>query len=250
MQRILITGANRGIGYSMTQQLLEDGHQVCVLDIETESIGALKQQYQERLLTYTCDITDTKCVEASVEAMQRIFGGVEIGIHNACLCTFESFEASSLETFNRVMDVNFLGAVQLTKAVLPAMKAAGQGRVIYLSSGVGVTGFSNISPYAASKGAIEALAKCMRLEYAGTGISFHLMHPPLTKTISASQLPVPEQMKADPELVGRGLARQVLSKQFVITHSAGQAAQIWASYRMPLSIGKMMDTASKRFGRA
>ena len=68
------------------------------------------------------------------------------------------------------------------------MRKAGKGRIIFTSSGVGVTGFVNISPYASSKGAIETLAKCLEIENQPYGISFHLFHPPLTNTASAAGL--------------------------------------------------------------
>lgn len=77
-----------------------------------------------------------------------------------------------------------------------------KGRICYTSSGVGVTGFTNISGYSASKGAIEAFAKCMRLENLGNAITFHILHPPLTNT--ESPLPVPKEFMADSQKVGKG----------------------------------------------
>ena len=59
--------------------------------------------------------------------------------------------------------------------------------------------------------ALEALAKCLNLEYAGDGVTFHLIHPPLTRTQSSAPLPVPPEMMADPETVGRGLARRFVA---------------------------------------
>ncbi len=89
------------------------------------------------------------------------------------------------------------------------MKSRKSGRVIFTSSGVGVMGFVDISPYASSKSAIEALAKCLAIEYQNYGISFHIFHPPLTRTKSAEPLPVPKEFMADPEKVGVGLAKQI-----------------------------------------
>ena len=84
------------------------------------------------------------------------------------------------------MDVNYFGALRLAKTVLPYMQKAKKGRIIFTSSGVGVTGFANFSPYATSKGAIEALAKCLQIGNEEYEISFHLFYPPLTDTKSAS----------------------------------------------------------------
>ena len=168
------------------------------------------------------------------------FGKIDIAVHNACLCTFESEPDSDYGLYNKVMDINFFGALRLSKAVLPQMRKQGFGRIIFTCSGVGVTGFGNISPYASSKGAIESLAKCLEIENQKYGISFHLFHPPLTDTASASELPVPKEFMASPQKVGEGLAEHIDSKKFVICHSFSQAMQMKLCYRHPLFMGKMM----------
>ena len=118
--------------------------------------------------------------------------------------------------------------------------------MIFTSSGVGVTGFANISPYASSKGAIESLAKCLEIENLRYDISFHLFHPPLTDTASAAGLPIPKEFKANAQKVGYGLADHLWSKKFVICHSTAQLLQIKLSYRHPLRIGKMMTKMTER----
>ncbi len=102
-----------------------------------------------------------------------------------------------------MIDVNFGGAANLVEAVVPVMKKQKLGKICFTSSGVGVSGYTNVCYYASSKGAIEALAKCLNIEYAGGGITFHIMHPPLTVTKSSSPFPVPKEFKASPEKVGK-----------------------------------------------
>lgn len=90
------------------------------------------------------------------------------------------------------------------------MKKQATGKIIFTSSGVGVMGFYNISPYASSKGAIESLAKCLKVELEDYNISLHFIHPPLCRTTSAKLLPVPEEMKKEPSKVGYGLAKRII----------------------------------------
>lgn len=130
------------------------------------------------------------------------FKRIDIAVHNACRCTFKSEPDSDYDVYRDVMDINFFGALRLAKTVLPYMRKQNEGRVIFTSSGVGVTGFANISPYAATKGAVESLAKCLEIENEEYGISFHLFHPPLTDTASPSGLPIPKEFKADTKKVG------------------------------------------------
>lgn len=246
MAKILIVGANQGIGYYLAERLLEAGNSVTVLDIQTDAVRVLKAKYQKTFLSVIADARDSFSIEEGVRKAVKYFGNIDIAIHNACLCTFESEYDTSYEVYQNVMDVNYFGALRLAKTVLPYMRRAGKGRIIFTSSGVGVTGFSNISPYAASKGAIESLAKCLEIENEEYGISFHLFHPPLTNTKSASGISIPKEFKAEAKKVGYGLADHIWSKRFVICHSASQAAQIKFSYRHSLYIGKMMTRAAKR----
>ncbi|KAA8675083.1 SDR family NAD(P)-dependent oxidoreductase [Clostridium sp. HV4-5-A1G] len=127
------------------------------------------------------------------------------------------------------------------------MKSQRNSKVIFTSSCVSVMGFVNISPYSSSKDAIEALAKCLNIEYQNYGISFHIFHPPLTRTKSAEPLPVPKEFMVDPEKVGTGLAKHIQNKSFIICHSLGQKIQILICYLFPLKMGKLMSKMTARY---
>lgn len=246
MNVLLITGGNEGIGYFMAKQWLENGNYVSVLDLNCDNINKLKEIYPKNLLTFISDVRDIETVKTAVNKTNAQFGSIDYAVHNACLCLFTCFEDHTTEDFDRVMDVNFHGAINLTKAVLPIMKKQRQGKIFYTSSGVGVTGYTNISPYACSKGAIESLAKCLRNEYAESGISFHLLHPPLTNTKSSSPLPIPKEFKASPEKVGKGFIKHLNKKKFIITPSFSDAVQVKISYLFPLFTGELLVKMTKR----
>ena len=174
MSNIVIVGADQGIGYYLAQSLLEAGNKVAVMDIRTEHIERLKGTYPDTLMVLHGDATNEVSIVEGVKKAHESFGSIDIAIHNACLCTFESEPDSGIEIYQKVMDVNYYGALRLAKAALPFMREAKGGRLIFTSSGVGVTGFENISPYASSKGAIEALAKCLEIENSKYGISVRI----------------------------------------------------------------------------
>ncbi len=237
MKNIIVSGANQGIGYYMVEELLNNGYNVTVLDIEINNIKALSGN----VLPLVCDISDLKCVKASVEKSIEKYGSVDCAIHNACLCTFNSLEFTNNEIYHNVFEVNYFGALNLSRAVLPYMKEKKSGKVIFTSSGVGVMGFVNISPYASTKGAIESLAKCLNIECADNDISFHIFHPPLTNTKSSSPLPVPKEFMSDPKIVGVGLANKINKKSYIICHSFGQKVLTMLCYLFPLRMGKLMS---------
>ena len=200
---LFITGANQGIGYYLAAQALEEGSSVSVLDVETDRLAALAAAHPGRLLCHRADVRDAEAVRRAVEATAAQFGRIDAAIHNACLCP-KVQEARDSASHREVFDVNYFGALHVTQCVLPHMRRQGGGRVFFTCSGVGITGFAGLTAYAPSKAALEALAKCCALECADAGVTFHILHPPLTRTRSSAFLPVPPDFMADPEIVGRG----------------------------------------------
>lgn len=246
MKNIIITGAAQGIGYFLVKQLLIDKYNVTVLDMDIDNLSDLSKQWPS-LLTLVCDVRDSDRVKSCVKESILKFGSVDCVIHNACICTFESMRNTDENTFRDVFDVNYFGALHLAQAVLPYMIKQKSGKVIFTSSGVGVTGFMNISPYASSKGAIESLAKCLNIEYQNDGISFHIFYPPLTRTKSSEPLPVPKEFMASPEAVGSGLAKNINKKSFIICHSMGQKIQTIICYLFPIKMGKIMSKMTAKY---
>ncbi len=241
MANIIITGANQGIGYYLAEQLLMDGNKISVLDLEMDNLIPLKERYETNLLCFCVDVRNDTEIKEAVDSTFRQFGNVDIAVHNACKCTFDTEADTDMDTYRDVFEVNYYGALRLAKSVLPYMVEQNKGRMIFTSSGVGVTGFMGISPYASTKGALEALAKCLRIEYKKNNISFHIFHPPLTQTKSSAPLPVPKEFKALPETVGRGLAKNIHSKHFIICHNLSQKLQMMGCYMFPLKMGSLLS---------
>jgi NAD(P)-dependent dehydrogenase (short-subunit alcohol dehydrogenase family) len=250
MGRVLISGANQGIGFYIAKQLLTDGNIVAVLDIETDGLIKLAEEYPERLFIFKCDVSSAEETNAAVAEAAKILNGIDCAVHNACKCTFAAMENTTDETYRSVFDVNYFGALNIARAAVPVMKKQGRGRIIFTSSGVGIMGFVNISPYASSKAAIESLAKCLNIEYQGSGITFHIFHPPLTKTKSSAPLPVPQEFMADPEKVGTGLAKRMFKNKFIICHSFGQSIQTKMAYLFPLAMGKLLSKMTAKSAEA
>lgn len=248
MRSVFITGANQGIGYYMARQFLDDGENVSVYDVDTEQLEVLKAQFPEQLHVIKGDLRDANSVSKAIEHTAERFGKVDYAIHNACVCPFGEFENISDNDYRNTLDVNFYGAIHLCRAVIPIMKKQKFGKVFFTSSAIGITGFSNISSYASSKGALETLAKCLGLEYQDKGISFHIMHPPLTRTQSAKPLPIPEEMKEEPEKVGRNLAVQISKNKdkFIVCSSKTLSFQTRMMYLFPVTMGRFLDKGAKK----
>lgn len=245
-KKIIITGANEGIGYYIAQSLLEKGNQVAILDISLSNLDEIKALYPNQLIVLECDVTNFSRVEECVHLIYDKFQFIDYVIHNACYTVFKSIIDSTDNEYQQTFNVNFFGSVHLIKAVEPIMSKQYYGKIFLTSSGVGVMGFANLSPYACSKGAIETLARSLNLEYQGSGITAHIIHPPLTNTKSAESLPIPKEFKADPRKVGTGIARNLHKKRFVISHSFMQSIQNRLMYIFPIKLGKLMNMMTKK----
>jgi NAD(P)-dependent dehydrogenase (short-subunit alcohol dehydrogenase family) len=237
---VIITGANNGIGFHMTESLLEKGSfRVAAFDLSCENLEPLLSRYAQQLLFCRCDVTDETNIQSAVHTVNELWGRIDVLVNNACICVFQSFEDRSVEQLLREFDINYFGYVRMIKAVLPHMKAQGRGIIHNVSSGVGITGFMGISGYASTKGAIESLTRTLSLEFSRYGIHVNIMHPPLTNTKSASPLGIPVQAMADPKYVGRKLAGKILSTRPVITPNVQTSIYLLLARRFPVMMGKL-----------
>ena len=240
---ILITGANNGVGLAMTQTLLEMGDRVAALDLSLENLASTPHP---NLLPLRCDVTQPAQIRSAVEEVLSRWGGIDVLINNACLALFIPFEERVLDDIRREFEVNYFGYLNMIRAVLPVMKKQGHGIIHNFSSGVGFTGMPGMTGYTSTKGAIESLTRTLALEYMSQGIVFNVMHPPLTRTKSASGLGVPVEMMADPDVVGRNLAKQVGKTRPVLAPDLNNGFQLWVTYHFRVQMGKLLAMMTER----
>jgi NAD(P)-dependent dehydrogenase (short-subunit alcohol dehydrogenase family) len=243
---ILITGANNGIGLALSHSLLDMGDRVAALDLSLENLT----QTTPNLLPFVCDVTDPQRVQAVVDEIIRQWGGVDILINNACLALFTPFEERTQDDIRREFEVNYFGYLNLIHAVLPGMRKQGHGVVHNFSSGVGFTGMPGMTGYTSTKGAIEALTRTLSLEYAPQGIVFNVMHPPLTRTNSAAGFGIPPEMMADPQIVGRKLAKLVGKTRPMLAAGFVNNIQLWMSYHLHVPMGRLMSSLAEKARQA
>lgn len=243
---IILTGADNGIGLAMTTALLERGDRVAALDLTCEELGLLADRYPKQLRFYQCDVTNAARVEAVVNNVIGVWGQVDVLVNNACLALFVPFAQRTIDDIRREMEVDYFGYLNLIAAVLPQMQKQGYGVIHNMSSGVGLTGYPNLTGYTSAKGAIESLTRTLALELAESGIAVNVMHPPLTRTKSASPLGVPLEMMADAMAVGRKLASKVGSTEAVITPSFTDAIGVGMMLHFPVGMGRFLSGMAKR----
>lgn len=237
--RVVVTGANQGIGHHLLRGLLEDEHHVAALDVEIGNLRDLQEATPERLRVYECDVTDTDEIEAAIADVIEAWGRIDVLVNNAAVATFAPFENRTLEDARQEIEVNYLGYVRTIRAVLPHMRERDRGIVHNVGSATGDVGHPGLSGYAATKGAIAALTRSLRLELRDTGVSCTLMVPPTTNTRMSAGLGYPSWMTEEPDAVGRKLAGKIDSTAQVVTPDRKTSLGLFLIRRFP-SLWKAM----------
>jgi 2-hydroxycyclohexanecarboxyl-CoA dehydrogenase len=176
----VVTGGGSGIGAATCHHLAAQGHRIAVVDVDGAAAEHVAKQLQAEgaeALGLAADVTDPGAVEAAVARARGELGPTEILITSAGLCLFTSFADITLEEWNRVIEVNLTGTFLCCQAALPDMVAAGWGRIITISSSSAQRGSPKAPHYAAAKGAVMVLTKCLALAYAPFGITVNTIPP-------------------------------------------------------------------------
>lgn len=213
---VVVTGANEGIGYHVLRTLLEDDYRVAGLDVNGDQLRLLEEAHPGRVRFFECDVTRDDDVEAAIDGVLDEWGRIDVLVNNAAIFDLEMFADRPSEATRREFEVNFFGYLRTIRAVLPHMRDRGEGIIHNVSSGVALTGHPGLSGYAATKGAIEAFTKSLRLELQHENVAVTLMHPPATNTRSAAELDYPAFATSEPAEVGRKLAGKIESRNPVV----------------------------------
>jgi NAD(P)-dependent dehydrogenase (short-subunit alcohol dehydrogenase family) len=177
----LITGAGRGMGTDIAQAALEAGHAVVATGRNSDRVAAALGAHED-LLTVALDVTDPASVQTAVDAAVRRFGRIDVLVNNAGNFYAGFFEEVTPEDFRAQIETNLFGPLNVTRAVLPVMRAQRSGLVVTFSSSAGINGGAFTSAYAASKFALEGWSESLTPEVAPFGIRTMLVEPGFFRT--------------------------------------------------------------------
>ncbi|GIE75751.1 beta-ketoacyl-ACP reductase [Actinoplanes philippinensis] len=171
---VLVTGGNRGIGLAIAQAFAKQGDRVAVTH---RGSGA-----PEGLFGVQCDITDSEAVDAAFTAVENELGPVEVVVANAGITDDTLLLRMSEEQFERVIDTNLTGAFRVAKRASAKMLRAKWGRIIFISSVVGLYGGPGQVNYAASKAGLVGMARSITRELGGRNITANVVAPGFIET--------------------------------------------------------------------
>lgn len=182
---VLVTGGNRGIGYAIAAEFLAQGHRVAVT--------ARSGEGPEGALTVRADVTDAASVDAAFTEVEEKLGPVEVVVANAGITRDTLLLRMSEQDFTDVVDTNLSGAFRVVKRASKGMLKARFGRVILVSSVVGLLGSAGQINYAASKAGLVGIVRSLTRELGSRGITANVVAPGFIETDMTAELPDEQQ---------------------------------------------------------
>jgi 3-oxoacyl-[acyl-carrier protein] reductase len=177
---VLVTGGNRGIGLAIARALAADGDRVAVTHRSGEP--------PDGLLGVRCDVTDPASVDAAFTEVEEKHGPVEVLVANAGITRDQLMMRMSEEDFADVVQTNLAGSWRVAKRASKGMLRLRRGRVVFISSVVGLLGSAGQSNYAASKAGLVGLARSLARELGSRGITFNVVAPGFVETDMTADL--------------------------------------------------------------
>jgi NAD(P)-dependent dehydrogenase (short-subunit alcohol dehydrogenase family) len=177
-----ITGAGRGLGADIARRALAAGHRVVASGRRPESVAAVLGGEQESLLATALDITDPAAAQRAVQAAVGRFGRIDVLVNNAASFQAGYFEEISDAQLRQQVETNLYGPMNVTRAVLPVMRAQRAGHIITITSLAGVTGLEFCAAYAAAKFGLEGFMESLRYDVEPYGIRTTIVEPGFFRT--------------------------------------------------------------------
>jgi len=172
-----ITGTSKGFGRVWAEAALARGDQVVATARDIKSLDTLVQRFGDQVAALALDVTDKGAVHAAIAAANARFGRLDVVVNNAGYGLFGAIEEISEAEARAQIETNLFGALWVTQAALPIMRAQGSGHIIQVSSIGGVNAFPTIGLYHASKWALEGFSQSLAAEVAPFGIKVTLIEP-------------------------------------------------------------------------
>jgi 2-hydroxycyclohexanecarboxyl-CoA dehydrogenase len=226
----LVTGGAQGIGRGIAAALAGHGFRVAIADLNAEIATQTAKDLSQAggtVIAVEMNVTDTSSVQAGVQAAEHELGPVEVAVNNAGWDDFMPFVATTEEFWDKILDLNFKGALRVTQAVLPGMTERGFGRIINIGSDAGRVGSSLEAVYSGAKGGIIAFTKTLAREVATKGITANAVCPGPTDTPALRRFA--SGAGQDAEKVIGGMVRAVPMKRLGTPEDVGPAVAFFAS---------------------
>lgn len=203
-----ITGGSTGIGQSLAKRVLEHGDRAAISARNPEALRKLTEQFGERALALTVDVTQRDMIAEAVEKTEKHFGKINVLVNNAGYGYFSAIEEGEESEIRRQFETNVFGLFEVTKQVLPGMRRRRSGNIVMISSIGGLMAFPATGYYHASKFAVEGYSESLAQEVGPLGIKVTIVEPGRFRTDWAGRSMVESKTVIDDYAETAGVRRK------------------------------------------
>jgi NAD(P)-dependent dehydrogenase (short-subunit alcohol dehydrogenase family) len=168
-QRILVTGAARGIGAALAERLASHGARLALVGLEPETTAVVAQRCGEGTFVAECDVSSNEQVTQAVDAAADALGGLDAVVANAGIAAGGPLRSQDLRSWERVIEINLMGVMYTDRAALPHLERSG-GYLLNIASTAAALRGPGMTAYCAAKAGVEALSDCLRIEMQPLGV--------------------------------------------------------------------------------
>lgn len=168
-QRVLITGAARGIGAALAERLASHGARLALVGLEPEAMEAVARRCGDATFVAECDVSSSAAVAQVVDTAAVALGGLDVVVANAGIAAGGPLRSQDLRSWERVIEINLLGVMYTDRAALPHLEGS-RGYVLNIASSAAAIRAPGMSAYCAAKAGVEALSDCLRIEMRPLGV--------------------------------------------------------------------------------
>ena len=236
----LITGASSGIGTALATEFAAAGYDLIILGRDTQRLNTVAEQCRQRYgvtcITHCVDFADIDSFDRWMDAFRPEMPPIDILVNNAGLGNFGPVADADPQALDTLLNVNMRAVLLITRALLPGMKARGQGRILNIGSVYSVAPVMNQAVYGATKAFVHSLSLSLRAELKGSGISVTSALPVSTATAFHSRFDATVKRNSvarSAERVAQDLYRATMRKKAVCTSGAHNALFKWAALHLP-----------------
>jgi len=233
----LVTGGASGIGKATVMELARCGATVICADVNAEKGAALQREAADTNFAVefvTVDLADSASVRRCADEVLQRHGGIDILVNAAGWNDIQPFVENRPDYLDRVIAINLGGALHLTQALLPAMIAAGKGKIVNVSSDAGRVGSSGETAYAAAKGGVIAFTKSLAREVARYAINVNCVCPGPTDT---------PMLQSRPDKLKEAFLRAIPFRRFAKPEEIADAILFFASPRSDYITGQVLSVS-------